>query len=1156
MRLNQLKISGFKSFAETTLFQFDSKRSAIVGPNGCGKSNVIDAIRWVIGESSAKQLRGDTMQDVIFAGTSTRHSSSVATVELRFDNTDGQLAGQYKAYQEISIKRQVTRDGKSDYFLNGSRCRRKDIIDIFLGTGLGPRSYAVIEQGMIHRLIESKPDEMRVFIEEAAGVSRYQARRKTTLQHLQHTTDNLSRLHDIEHGLAQQIRHLTRQAARANHYQQLQAHQIDLEQQQWSHKYHQHQQELEQADSRLSILQQQDHTLQRQFDQARADEQQLQQQLQQHLIEASVLQQNLQQATADRQAVELENKHQHRQYQQLEQAHMTVQQSLQDLQHQHKELEAQLHRLDQELRQQRERNHQLQQDDDTQQPQFLRWLEQFEQQQTQLSTLEQYIKQKIQLKEQLQRQCQHLDKARQRTALHLTQLIVPQPIDEGQQLLELDTEYTQLKSQYATLEQQRLSCDQLIEQQDENYHQLMQQQHQLTIQLRHLESERQRIQKRLVTLPSQQATQPDQSLWQVIELTELGRSHSQLIEDFLTLWLDAAIVSEAPSQSGIFYPKQLWIESAQEAAMKVAPSLECGSLSAFSLTSWIKYPIHRLWSQVYIVEQQQDAIALQGQLSDQVQLLSYDGYWCGKDWAIDLRAAAKLTDQPQAHLHDRYQLIECTETIEQAKSQLEPIQQQVAQYKSALQDLKQRYQQIQQQQQQCMQQQHHNRQQSALLQQRIAQYHTECQRIERDRQTFTQQYADEEHEYTQVNQHYQHVQDELADIQSERQHTVELCQALKQKVTSVQSRVNQLRDQRRKIQDQIRQGESQYALLMQQQTFNDQQQQAHRIQSQQLLLQLTQITHQIEHNQAIQAQAQCVVDDAQQAWQFWQAHSQQLQQKLKTQQIALEAVEKQLHHNRDQLEQARLDWHYHRQQQDHIMEQLRQLGIDQPRHDVTQSASINSQLEQCRQQLAQLGAINLAAADELDQIQQQHLPLEHQIKDLEHTVQQLHDAIKDIDIETKQRFMDTLHAVNTQLQQLFSLVFGGGEATLTLESDWQSGVKLMVRPPGKRNSHLALLSGGEKALTALALIFAIFQLNPAPFCVLDEVDAPLDDANVERFCNLVTMLSQQVQFIYITHNKIAMQMANQLLGVTMPQAGVSKLVAVSLDQAQLYTDRG
>jgi len=197
MRLSSLKLSGFKSFADSTTLSFRSNRSAVVGPNGCGKSNVIDAIRWVMGESSARQLRGGNMQDVIFTGTSKRKPVGLASVELRFENTYGKLGGAYNAYTELAVRRQVSREGKSEYFLNGTKCRRRDITDIFLGTGLGPRSYAIIEQGMINRLVDAKPEEMRVFIEEAAGVSRYQARRRETLVHLEHTTQNLERLEDI-----------------------------------------------------------------------------------------------------------------------------------------------------------------------------------------------------------------------------------------------------------------------------------------------------------------------------------------------------------------------------------------------------------------------------------------------------------------------------------------------------------------------------------------------------------------------------------------------------------------------------------------------------------------------------------------------------------------------------------------------------------------------------------------------------------------------------------------------------------------------------------------------------------------------------------------------------------------------------------------------
>ena len=221
MRLSSIKLSGFKSFVDPTKVNLPGDLIGVVGPNGCGKSNIIDAVRWVMGESSAKNLRGESMDDVIFTGSSSRKPVGAASVELNFDNSDGTLGGEYARFAELAIRREVTRDGQSKYFLNNTRCRRRDIRDIFLGTGLGPRSYSIIEQGMISRLVEAKPEEMRVYLEEAAGISKYKERRRETENRIRHTRDNLDRLDDLREEVDAQIAKLKRQANTAERYRVL-----------------------------------------------------------------------------------------------------------------------------------------------------------------------------------------------------------------------------------------------------------------------------------------------------------------------------------------------------------------------------------------------------------------------------------------------------------------------------------------------------------------------------------------------------------------------------------------------------------------------------------------------------------------------------------------------------------------------------------------------------------------------------------------------------------------------------------------------------------------------------------------------------------------------------------------------------------------------
>ncbi len=1142
MRLSSLKLAGFKSFADATTLHFKDKRTAVVGPNGCGKSNVIDAIRWVMGESSAKQLRGGNMQDVIFAGTAQRKPVGVASVELRFENTYGQLGGAYNAYHELSVKRQVTREGKSDYFLNGTRCRRKDITDIFLGTGLGPRSYAVIEQGMINRLVDAKPDEMRVFIEEAAGISRYQMRRKETLQHLEHTQNNLARLNDIAIELATQIKTLERQAEQAQKYQRLtqeiKNHQIQL----LSLQYQQTSEKVVLCTHALTQLSADYQTQLKQREQVEIEERLVQQQLQRKLPLAEEYQKTWQHAEQQHQKMTWQVRQVQENRAKLEknmlnhqQAQRERQETLVEIKRKQVDLQTQLQNLKQ----------QQQQLSLAQEAADIDLLEQdFEQKQTMVQQAQQDIMQQQQQQQQLQYQHAQVEKVITRAEQALQQLTTQQNSTEQEDLAleldELNIELHQLQAQKNTLQQ--------LQQQQEKEATLAQQKlNDMTQKRQMCELQAQQIQRDilqtetiLAKLTSSDTIPALNPLLSQLELSYQGQKYVAWIEKILAQWL----LAEWVEHFDMAYAGARQLKAINESKHKVT------HLELPTIETWIKTPQHPLWQHIYLAEHLEEAVIYVDLLAPHESIVTEDGYWLTQHWWVNLNI--DVQDMAQGQLHYQQHIKAQKESERQLEQQRHCLEEELKANRecsqnateklqgtvSTLQVLNEKIQVIMLQQSKVQALQVHQ----IETQQHIVQ---QCLQLE-------QQLADDIQEREQLQIDIVAIQLRLEQKQpalaQQQAQFAQVKHRYQQRKTAYQLQ----QQQAQQLQLAIQQLQTQIALLQQDGAF---QQQQFEQQDEQILAMQQQLAALQQKYVQYSAQAQQDLANtqlAQQQWSAWQIELEQLQQQqqqLQEQRLVLQQREYSL---RDELERARTVWQLEKNIQQNMLSQLKELGVHEAL-DVNQNADvIQSLLEKAQQQLTKIGAINLAAADELQLLQQRYDELTHQTADLEQTIAQLQAAMKSIDQETKQLFMKTFAQINQELQDLFPKVFSGGEASLSLEDDWQSGVRLMARPPGKRNSTLALLSGGEKALTALALVFAIFRLNPAPFCVLDEVDAPLDDANVNRFCNLVKELSEQVQFIYITHNKVAMTMATDLLGVTMPDAGSSKLVAVSLAQAEAY----
>jgi len=1143
MRLSSLKLSGFKSFADSTTLNFRDSRSAVVGPNGCGKSNVIDAIRWVMGESSARQLRGGSMQDVIFTGTAKRKPVGMASVELRFDNTYGKLGGAYNAYNELAVRRQVNREGKSEYFLNGTRCRRRDITDIFLGTGLGPRSYAIIEQGMINRLVDAKPDEMRVFIEEAAGISRYQARRRETLLHLEHTTQNLSRLEDIALELKSQLKSLKKQAETAVQYKELENRirtlKIEILSVQCERSQHLQQEytlQMNELGESFKLVRSELHTLEHNLTSTSELFQRLLQQsapLQSEWQQAEKKMAELKMTLEQKQSLFQQNT---TMLNQLEQQKVQTKERLKLIELQLENLYQQQEQLDEQIQQQEQQHQGRTQDIQLLKAQQQQVGQQFEQLKQQVEKQQQQKMQMLAQTEQLLKNIARIEQ--QRETLH-TQIVQLQQQYESDELEQRYTEKQQLQQQIEVLELQINARKQKIIGLESGYTQKSSELGELKSSIHVLYSEQKNL-KQLMTQHGPVIQKDQVQLVQILKLNKQAKPYASLIEKFLSKWLTAHVLETGQSFSENI-SRQLKGHSDELIQLDHLPCL----------ANWIETPHYSLWTQVAVATTLSEALSLQDKLHTGQSILTLDGYHVGADWTI----ALYYDDDSQAGqgmLSHRIRLeeieallIQSGEQLEQQEAQLLTVKQQVQteQHQQQLQlDLLKQQQTVLQQLDISIAKIQSTAQALKLQQQQL---HIQLQQFDLQLQEDAMQKDDLEIDLHALGLKLEQILPDYKAQQFQFEELTEQLESTQQNLQNAQQELDLIRRQAIQTRQQIELLEKDASFL--------------KVQYQQIITQIEQskkfvdpIQLELPNLESQFSQQQQLTENLEKSWHKWQVELNQVQEKQQQLTEQRHRFQQQDESLRTELEEKRLAWQAAKSDFLHYAEQLKELNSEPVLGLKIDLSGHQQQLEKIQQKFEKIGAVNLAASQEYDEVSQRFEELIHQMRDLENTVEQLKNAMKSIDQETRKLFMSTFDQVNAELQVLFPKVFNGGEASLSLEDDWQSGIKLMARPPGKRNSSLALLSGGEKALTALALVFAIFRLNPAPFCVLDEVDAPLDDANVQRFCNLVKELSEQVQFIYITHNKIAMTMATDLLGVTMPEPGTSKLVTVNLEQAKEY----
>jgi chromosome segregation protein len=1158
MRLKCIKLAGFKSFVDPISVQFRSNMCAVVGPNGCGKSNIIDAVRWVMGESSAKNLRGEQMSDVIFNGTANRQPIGQASIELIFDNSDGGVGGEYASYAEISIRRLVIREGQSEYFLNGTKCRRRDITDIFLGTGLGPRSYAIIEQGMISRLIESRPEELRIFIEEAAGISKYKERRKETESRMRRTVENLERLTDLRDELERQLQHLQRQAQAAEKYSEFKEDERTLK-------------------AQLQTLQWQS-----------LDEQ------------IGISKHGIGELDIKLESVVAEHRQVDARIEELRDSHTDASDSFNEVQARYYSLGAEVARIEQTIKHQKERGRQLAEDlvqteqgfeqaqqhlleDGNKQQQWqgelttvapaLEQLQQAEEVsaqglleaeedmqawQLQWDEFNQHAAEPRQQAEVQQSRIQHLEQALQRIQQRIAsfeqekQGLSADPSDHscddlGEKIAELELVMSAEQGRGAQL------LDQVNSARERRNH--------LSTDLDLARGELQAMRGRNASLEAlQQAAagageavegwlgerQLDNSP-RLLEKIQVEPEWQKAVETVLGENLRAVCVEEIDRfAADLAQPPRGQLVLLDQ---QTSPSPASDSLAS-KVSGTID--VAPLLGSVLFADDLAGALRRRGELQPQQSIITRDGIWLGANW---VRVSNPAEEEGG--------VIARQQELEQLAGDMQVGEQRCAELETQLATLAE---------------------QLRALEQERHQAQEELQRVTREQAELSSSLSAEQARIEQISKRREglnrNIDESRGQYKDEQQSLVEARQLLSAAIESMErdSRKREellsRRDASRNLLDEARQAarhdkDAAHQTAMQHQSLQAQLDSM----SQSIARTTAQVTQLVERKQSLQDSIS--TNDAP-----LESLQQELEEQLK-QRLGVEgelgearskvaaidndlreaeslraAIEQRSNSVRSELEKLRLD-----NQTLQVQRQTLEKQLQESEHDLEAViASIPEQategewqrlLEQVGNRISRLGPINLAAIDEYSQQSERKNYLDAQNEDLESALETLASAIRKIDRETRNRFRDTFDQVNDSLQELFPRVFGGGSAYLEMTGEdlLDTGITIMARPPGKKNATIHLLSGGEKALVAIALVFSIFRLNPAPFCMLDEVDAPLDDANTVRYARMVKEMSDTVQFIFITHNKITMEMADHLMGITMQEPGVSRLVTVDVDEA-------
>ena len=1168
VRLTSIKLSGFKSFVDPTNFQVPGQLVGVVGPNGCGKSNIIDAVRWVLGESKASELRGESMQDVIFNGTTHRKPAGRSSVELVFDNADGKAAGQWGQYAEIAVKRTLTRDGTSTYYINNQAVRRRDIQDIFMGTGLGPRAYAIIGQGMISRIIEARPEELRIFLEEAAGVSKYKERRRETENRLHDTRENLLRVEDILRELNANLEKLQSQAAVATQFRSLQGDQEEKQKLLWMLRRNEARTEQEKMLREISLAQ---NGLEEQTAQLRHVETDLEHMRQAHYAAGDRLHQaqgHLYQTNSEVGSLEAQIKFviesrtrlqsqlnsltaQRDQWQRQGSQH---QDNLEEAELQLEEQAARVEQGQQTLQQHTERVPALEQ----------AWRA------AQLKTTESRSKimqaqQQIELESTHQRNAANilsgLTLRRERLMQEKSGLALPDASH-------LNNLTEQLEEKKATLDEATMLLDEAQQQQPQLEDDRRSAQTQANAesaantQLEARLNAQKQLQERV---QSQGKVQPWLNkhelgalprLWQKLHieagwetaLESILRERASALEVSNLDWTKAFFNDAPPAKLALFSPVS-FAAPVTEAVAGLQPLVNLLQLNDPGLRSLMQDWL----CNIYVAEDAHAAFADRLKLPAGASFITRQGHLIGQS-SVRFYAA----DSEQDGMLARQQEIDnLTKQLRAQHMLAEEARSRSVRADAALTYVTQRLQE--------------HRQRVSSLTQNVHALQIEVMKLSEVQTRFNQrssqiatdlaEIAEQENEQQQVKAESEARFEQLDMALAELQEKHEDGQ------TDFLHKEQQLNDARNRLRDLERTAQETEFAEKSQRSKIDELKRSIAIaleQAAQLFANMQQGHLELESldDQTAQAGLQSLLDkrtDQERALSDARQELDQISQGLRSQEEARMQSERSLQPQRDRIMELQLKEQAARLNQEQFAQQLIEAQADEAAlteklHADLRPSYLQGEVTRLSNAIVALGAVNLAALDELAIASERKNFLDAQNADLTEAINTLQDAIHKIDKETRELLQETFDKVNLHFAELFPILFGGGQAKLMMTGDeiLDSGVQVMAQPPGKKNATIHLLSGGEKALTATALVFSMFQLNPAPFCLLDEVDAPLDDANTERFCNMVKRMSAHTQFLFISHNKIAMEMAQQLIGVTMQEQGVSRIVAVDMESAASF----
>ncbi|QEY13190.1 chromosome segregation protein SMC [Cellvibrio sp. KY-YJ-3] len=1163
MRLKCIKLAGFKSFVDPTTVNFPSNLCAVVGPNGCGKSNIIDAVRWVMGESSAKNLRGENMTDVIFNGSSGRKPVGQASIELVFDNSDATLTGEYAGFSEISIKRKVSRDGDNSYYLNGTKCRRRDITDIFLGTGLGPRSYAIIEQGMISKLIEAKPEELRVYIEEAAGISKYKERRRDTESRMRRTQENLERLTDIRDELERQLSRLQRQAQAAEKYAEYKKEERLLKAQLQALKY-------QQLDQQAKAKQLAIRDLELRMESFVTDQVNKDTQIEKYRTQYTELGDKFNEVQGRYYAIGAEIARLEQSIQHANERARQLQTDLDQTSRDSKEAEENLAIDTQKVEAWEEELLELEPElelvkaaEETSSESLIDAEEAMQRWQNDWDSFNQRAAEPRQRAEVQQSRIQHLEQVQQRLLQRIEKLREEKTnLQDGSD----DESINELTEQLAELDliadEKRARLDGFVETLDTTRNE----NNRLVNELDQARSQLQKMRGRHASLEAlQQAAMGEKNKavteWlaknnlsgqsRLAESIAVVDGWDKALETVLGNSLQAVCVDQLDAVAGLLtnLTQGELVLFDPQAKTAAAPFTKAELLSTKVSAEW---DAQGVLAGIYIADDLSAALALRKQLTANESVITRDGIWLSAHWV----RVTRDTDASSGVIARRQELEELTAAIASAEEQVELLSSQLDKGRDAIKRLEQEREALRREVDEQNRKHSELRSQLSAKQVRIEQMNMRRERAENEIREAREQMEQEA-------EHLSEARVILSEAIEMMEQDTDLRESLLQQRDDIRSGLDSARQRARHDKDKA------HEIAMRYQSVKTQLESI-RLGIGRLREQVARLHERREQLIASIADNRDPVEEYKLELEASLSKRLSVEASLTEARRALETVEHELRNSeqarnraeqevqavRTHLEQERLAAQMFEVQRAGIVEQLEEeeLNLDiilAEMPEGTEVKPLEEELESIAGRISRLGPINLAAIDEYKTESERKNYLDAQNADLMEALETLENAIKRIDRETRTRFKETFDQVNKSLQELFPKVFGGGHAYLELTGDelLDTGITIMARPPGKRNSTIHLLSGGEKALTAIALVFSIFRLNPAPFCMLDEVDAPLDDANVGRYARMVEEMSAQVQFIYITHNKNAMEMAHQLLGVTMHEPGVSRLVTVDVDEA-------